>query len=265
MYIDSHCHLNDEAFDLDLDDVLKRCDELDRILLICLSKDDFYKALKIKEKNPKIDISIGIHPEDIDTYQDKLTLEELEDILINYPFIKAIGEIGLDYHYEKESALRQKELFIKQILLAKKYHKPISVHSRDAIKDTFDIMKEYKCDGVLHCFSGSTEMAEEFIKLGYYISFGGVLTFKNAKEIKEVAKIIPLDRMLIETDCPYLSPEPKRGKRNEPSYVRYTAEYLADLIKIDNDELADRLVKNYDQLFTINELRYNNYVKETKK
>ena len=161
----------------------------------------------------------------------------------------AIGEIGLDYYWEKDNHKSQQELFIKQIELAEKLNKPIIVHSRDALQDTFDIMKNYKVKGVLHSYSGSIEMAKEFTKLGYYISLAGPVTFKNAVKPKEVATLVDIDKLLIETDCPYLTPVPFRGKRNEPMYVKHTGKYIAQLRNMDEKDLQKQLCVNYDNLF----------------
>ena len=162
---------------------------------------------------------------------------------------EAIGEIGLDYHWNKENKERQKEIFSRQLILAQKLHKPVIVHSRDAIQDTYDLMKEYRNEGVMHCYSDSAEMAKEFVKLGYYISISGTVTWKNAREPLEVIRNVPLDRLLIETDCPYLTPVPKRGTRNEPSYVVYTGKKICEELGIDEEEFKKQLNENYHRLF----------------
>ena len=161
----------------------------------------------------------------------------------------AVGEIGLDYHWYKDTKEKQKELFIKQIKIANDLNKPIIVHAREALADTYEILKKYPCRGVLHCYSGSSELAKEFVKLGYYISIGGPITFKNTKEPLEVVKSVPLDKLLIETDSPYLTPVPNRGKRNEPSNVVYTATKIMDTIGVDKETFLKQINVNYDSLF----------------
>ena len=167
--------------------------------------------------------------------------------------VYAIGECGLDYHYGKDNELEQKKLFEEQIQLAIELDLPLIVHMRDATKDTFDLLSKYKGQvrGVMHCFSGSLEMAKEFIKLGFYISLGGPVTFKNAKESKKIAAELDIDKLLIETDCPYLAPVPKRGERNESSYVVYVLDEIAKLRQIDKDELEIILERNTENLFKL--------------
>ena len=160
-----------------------------------------------------------------------------------------IGEIGLEYHWVKDEEMRkkQKELFIRQIELAKKLHKPIAVHSRDAIQDTYDIMKEHQCPGLLHCFSGTKEMAKEFNKLGYYIALGGALTFKNARHAVEVAQSVDESFLLTETDCPYMAPEPVRGTRNEPSNIPYITKKMAEVRNVSVEYMASVIMDNWER------------------
>ena len=248
--LDSHCHIYDEAFKDDLDEVLNRMVEagITKTMICCCNKNEYLKAKEIKHPLIHFDLSIGIHPEDVKKMDEVMTFDELLEIA-SQDDIKAVGEIGLDYYWDKDNKDDQKDIFIKQIEIANKLNKPILVHSRDAMQDTFDIMKKYPAKGVMHCYSGSREMAKEFMKLGYYLSLGGPVTYKNANEPKEVAKIIDNDKILIETDCPYLTPVPFRGKRNEPSYVVYTGKYISELRNVDEDVFKDQLVNNYDRLF----------------
>lgn len=248
-WLDSHTHINDEAFDDDLDDVLNRMIENDvkKAMIICLNENDFNRALKIKRDGIEFDIALGIYPGDVKKMND----EEKERILelLADPRVKAVGEIGLDYYWDKDNKQDQKDMFTRQIKIAQKLNKPIIVHSRDAIQDTYDILKNNRVDGVMHCYSDSKEMAKELLKLGMYISLSGTVTFKNSKEPKEVAKIVPLDRLLIETDAPYLAPVPNRGKRNEPAFVALTGAYIAELLNIDEEILKKHINENYDSLF----------------
>ncbi len=250
-WLDSHCHILSEEFDNELDELLKRADENDvkRFLVVCCSKQEAKQASKLVDLYPQLDIATGFHPEDTD----KITKEDfvwLEEMLKSGKFT-ALGEIGLDYHWVSDNKEAQKDLFIRQIELANKYHLPVLIHTRDAMQDTFDILKTHRVEkaGIMHCYPGSYEMAKEYLKLGYYLSFAGPVTFKNAREPKEVAAKIPLDRILIETDCPYMTPVPFRGKRNEPMYVAYTGAEIARLRGIREEELKEAVSANYIRLF----------------
>ena len=248
-WIDSHCHIIDEAFSDDFDEIIKRIEEnnIERCMIVCCYDHEYDKAIALAKMDSRFDVAVGIHPSDVKKLNDDIWNKFIE--YSNNPYVKAIGEIGLDYYWDKDNKDDQKDIFIKQIEIANKLNKPILVHSRDAMQDTFDIMKKYPAKGVMHCYSGSREMAKEFMKLGYYLSLGGPVTYKNANEPKEVAKIIDDDKILIETDCPYLTPVPFRGKRNEPSYVVYTGKYISELRNVDEDVFKDQLVNNYDRLF----------------
>ena len=248
-WIDSHCHIIDEAFSDDFDEIIKRIEEnnIERCMIVCCYDHEYDKAIALAKKDSRFDVAVGIHPSDVKKLNDDIWNKFIEES--SNPYVNAIGEIGLDYYWDKDNKDDQKDIFIKQIEIANKLNKPILVHSRDAMQDTFDIMKKYPAKGVMHCYSGSREMAKEFMKLGYYLSLGGPVTYKNANEPKEVAKIIDDDKILIETDCPYLTPVPFRGKRNEPSYVVYTGKYISELRNVDEDVFKDQLVNNYDRLF----------------
>ena len=248
-WIDSHCHIIDEAFSDDFDEIIKRIEEnnIERCMIVCCYDHEYDKAIALAKKDSRFDVAVGIHPSDVKKLNDDIWNKFIE--YSSNPYVKAIGEIGLDYYWDKDNKDDQKDIFIRQIEIANKLNKPILVHSRDAMQDTFDIMKKYPAKGVMHCYSGSREMAKEFMKLGYYLSIGGPVTYKNANEPKEVAKIIDNDKILIETDCPYLTPVPFRGKRNEPSYVVYTGKYISELRNVDEDVFKDQLVNNYDRLF----------------
>ena len=247
-YLDSHCHINDESYLEDLDEVLDRMllNKVNKAMLVCVSLDDYQRTLNIKKEGIEFKKAIGVYPEytDIDETEFNKYVSLMEKC-------DAIGEIGLDYHWYKDTRDKQVELFIRQIEIANRLNKPVIIHAREALGDTYNVLKQHPCKAVLHCYSGSYELAKEFIKLGYYISIGGPVTFKNAKEPLEVAKNIPLDRLLIETDSPYLTPVPNRGKRNEPSNVVYTAKKIMEIRGIDEERFLDQINKNYDSLFKI--------------
>lgn len=254
MLLDSHAHLDDKRFDRDRDKLIRELKGNDVSLVINPGADvaSSVRAVSLAEKYDNIYAAVGVHPHDAKT-MDEDTIEILRNLAKKDKVI-AIGEIGLDYYYDNSPRDIQKKWFREQIKLAKKLKLPIIVHDRDAHKDTFDIIKEEKDEnltGVLHCYASSADMAKEYIKLGFYISFAGPITFKNAKTPKEVAKAIPLERILIETDSPYLTPEPHRGKRNDPVYVRYIAGIIAELKGITFEEVANATTKNAKELFNI--------------
>ena len=250
MWIDSHCHLNDEAYLEDLNNVLDNMliHDVRKAMLISLNLDDLNKARNINKEGIIFKRSIGVFP--TDTYE--FNKNQIEEIYQEFKKddIDAIGEIGLDYHWDKDHKDIQKELFIEQLKIAKELNKPVIIHSRDAAEDTFNILKNSGNKGVMHCYSGSKELAKEYIKIGFYISIAGPVTFKNAREPLEVIEVVPLDKLLIETDSPYLSPTPNRGKRNEPSNVRYTGEFIANHLGIDVEEFKKIMENNYDMLFS---------------
>ena len=251
--IDTHSHLFEEDFDIDRDDCVKRCKEfnINKVIIVGF---DYYTNRKAQEMAKKYDIfypTAGIHPEYANKdYNEKFN--ELKDFIKNNK-VYAIGECGLDYYWSVEFKEEQKILFEMQINLAIENDLPIIIHCRDAIKDTYDILSKYKgrIKGVMHCYSGSLEMAYEFIKLGLYISLGGPVTFKNAKEPKRVAKNISIDNLLIETDCPFLTPVPYRGKRNESSYVRFVCDEIAKIKGMTSKEVEDITEANAIKLFRI--------------
>lgn len=245
-YIDTHAHIFSEEFKEDFDDVVNRAKNAGvyRMMIITTEENEALRAIEFAKKDPfHYQVAYGIHPEYVrEVTQEKL--QKLEEI-ISMPEITAVGEIGMDLHFESDTRDAQKELFITQIELAKKYHKPILVHSRDAMQDTFDIMKAHHTDGLLHCFSGSAEMAVEFTKLGYYIALGGAATFKNARHALEVCKAIDSSYLLSETDCPYMAPVPVRGTRNEPSNIPYIVDVLAKTREISIEDMANIIDVNY--------------------
>lgn len=249
-WVDSHCHLTDESFLSEIEDIIKRAQDNNVVRFLCVATNlkEARTALNLKERF-NLDLAVGFHPEDANDITDDDFLQ-LEELLKTGDFV-AVGEIGLDYHWVSDNKDNQKNLFLKQMQMADRLNLPVLIHSRDASRDTFEIIKENKVKrcGVLHCYSGSIEMAREYIKLGYYISLAGPVTFKNAEVPKEVAKEIPMDRILIETDCPYMTPVPYRGQRNEPMYVKYTGMQVAELKGISDEELQRAVCLNYSSLF----------------
>ncbi len=254
MLIDSHAHLDDRRFDRDRDEIIRSLKEAGVELVINPGADvsSSIKAVALAEKYPNIYAAVGVHPHDAKT-MDENTIDLLRSFTKREKVV-AIGEIGLDYHYDNSPRDIQRKRFKEQLDLAKEVGLPVIIHSRDAAGDTFEILKEAQdgtLEGVLHCYSGSVEMAMEYVKLGFYISLAGPVTFKNARVSREVAKAVPIDRLLIETDAPYLTPEPYRGKRNEPVYVRYVAGTIAEVRGMTFEELASKTAENTKRLFSI--------------
>ncbi|MEA1974590.1 MAG: TatD family hydrolase [Bacillota bacterium] len=254
MLFDSHAHISDEKFDNDRDEVINRAKEngIKFIMNPGVELESSKKAIDLSEKYEMIYAAVGFHPHEVKNMDD--TMLSLIESLAKKAKVKAIGEIGLDYYYDHSPRKVQKEWFIKQIRLAKKIKLPIIIHDRDANLDTMTILKNedaFENGVLLHCFSGSVELAKEYIQLGAYISLAGPVTFKNAVKPKEVAKIVPLDKILIETDSPYLSPEPKRGKRNESSYVEYVCNQIAILKEVSFDVVANATYENAKRFFKI--------------
>ncbi|WP_444685773.1 TatD family hydrolase [Alkalicoccus luteus] len=254
MLIDTHVHLNADQFADDVDDVIRRAQEagINKMVVVGFDTKTINLAMELIETYPFLYAAVGWHPVDaVDFDDDKLAwLEELT----RHPKVVAVGETGLDYHWDKSPHDVQKEAFRKQIALAKKVKLPLIIHDREAHEDITAILREEEAaeaGGIMHCFQGDEEMAKACLDMNFYISFGGPVTFKNAKLPKEVAKIVPDDRLLIETDAPYLAPHPYRGKRNEPAYVRLVAEQLAELRGITYEELAAQTTKNAETLFRL--------------
>ncbi|WP_433746089.1 TatD family hydrolase [Falsibacillus pallidus] len=255
MLFDTHVHLNAEQFEEDLEEVIGRAKDagVEKMVVVGFDRPTINKAMELVETYDFLYASVGWHPVDaIDmTEEDLKWIEELSA----HPKVVALGEMGLDYHWDKSPKDIQKEVFRKQIRLAKKVKLPIVIHNREATQDIVDILKEENAGevgGIMHCFSGSAETAKECIDMNFYISLGGPVTFKNAKKPKEVAVEVPMDRLLIETDCPYLAPHPNRGKRNEPAYVKLVAEQIAELKGMEFEEVAKKTTENAKKLFGIN-------------
>lgn len=250
---DTHAHYDDEAFDEDREEVLKQIQEAGVIgVLNCAcSRKSLSTTNELTLKHDFIYGALGIHPSDAYDYNEEVKAEIIEKVNYNKKIL-AIGEIGLDYYWDENPDREiQKQVFRAQMELAKELNLPVVIHDRDAHKDTLDIMKEYpEVKGIVHCFSGSVEFAKECVKLGYYIGITGVVTFKNAKKIIEVVEAIPLDKLLVETDCPYMAPVPNRGKRNKSDYIEHIIEQMAEIKKIDAIELNIKLNSNFNRLIS---------------
>lgn len=248
--IDSHCHL--DYFD-DLDSIIERAKEqkIQKIVTIGTQIDDFSRLSSICVRYPDyVNMTIGVHPDNvfgIETYALDNTFKNMKE-----DYVIGVGEIGLDYHENPDSCVKnyQKKIFEYQLYLAEHYNKPVCIHTRSAIHDTLDIIKNFPMNcGVFHCFCENVEVAKQVLDYGYLISLSGIVTFKNAQLVHDVAKFIPLDRLLIETDAPYLAPVPYRGKRNEPSYVRWTGEAIAYLKGISPRRVFKQTTENFNILF----------------
>jgi len=280
MLIDSHCHIDGEAFDADRDDVIQRAHDAGVVAMLNVGtgdphSNDFRKAVSVAEKYENVFASVGVHPHDAKLYDDKAE-EHLIDLARSKKVV-AWGEIGLDYYYDHSPRDVQREVFRRQIRVAKDLNLPVIIHSRDANEDTVAILAEEftiidsgtKTDvktevsgitdnwqlntdnwpGVMHCFGGTPEMAKELMDLGFFISFAGNVTFKKAEELREAARVVPIDKLLVETDCPFLTPVPFRGKRNEPAFVVHTAAFLAAFFGVSLDLVAEQTSRNFQKLF----------------
>lgn len=248
---DTHSHYTDDAYNNDRDSLLTEIfdKEVSYIIECATDYDSSVKALKSSEKFDNIYVALGIHGLDAKRAY-RTDFEKIKPLFENKKVV-AVGEIGLDYHYEKESRNIQIECFKSHLSLANELNLPVIVHDREAHQDTFYLIKEYNSRGIIHCYSGSVEMAKEYIKLGLYIGIGGAVTFKNAKTIKEVAKIIPIENIVLETDCPYMTPEPYRGKRNRSDYIKFVAQKIADIKNMDAQEVINICTENAKSLFNI--------------
>lgn len=252
MLFDTHTHLDDEKFDTDRDELIESFKSEGLTLLVNIGADmkTSEASVKLAEKYDFIYATVGVHP----NVTGNMTEEDLARLkeLAHHEKVVAIGEIGLDYHYDEPDPEIQKEWFRKQLILAKELNLPYVVHDRDAHADVLEIIKEVGyTNGVMHCFSGSAEMAKEVTKMGMYVSIAGQVTFKNAPKVQAVAQTVPLDKLLIETDSPYLTPEPFRGKRNNSAYVRYTAEKIAELRGKTLEEIAKVTMENGKRFYNI--------------
>ena len=252
-FFDSHAHYNDEKFEEDRDELIKEIykNGVTKIINAGYSLESSKKALKIASNYDFMYTTAGISPNDIDNFEES-NLNEIENLAKNKKVV-AIGEIGLDYHWNTENKELQKHVFIAQIEIANKLNLPIVIHTREAIYDTLDILKSNKCNqkGVFHCCPLNVDLVREGLKLGFYISFAGPITFKNSKNADEIIKMVPLNKMLIETDSPYLSPEPLRGKRNDSRNLKYIAQKIADIKVMNLEEIVNTTYNNAKEIFKI--------------
>lgn len=248
---DSHSHYDDEKFDGDRDELIKSLADKGVIGIIHAATDleSSRRGIEFTKKYDNFYTSVGVHPECVENLEDNY-IAQLEK-LIDENRVVAIGEIGLDYYWTKDTREKQIKVFENQLILAQKKNLPVIIHSRDATKDCMDLLKKYKPKGVVHCFSGSAETAKEILKIGMYLSFTGVLTFPKSEKAKSALEVIPADRLLFETDCPYMAPVPMRGKRCDSSMIAYTAQKAAEIKGIDIQELLNITKENVERLFNI--------------
>ena len=254
MIFDTHAHYDDEQFDVDRDALLRGMAEqnVGTIINVGASLEGCRRSVELSHQYPFIYAAVGVHPDEVGDLNEE-SFARLRETARTEEKVVAIGEIGLDYHWDVQPHEVQQHWFVRQMELADELDLPIAVHSRDAAKDTFDLIAARGKDqrGVIHCYSYSPEMAQEYVKLGYHIGLGGVVTFKNAKKAKETARQIPLERILLETDCPYMAPTPFRGKRNNSAYIDYVAQEIADLKGISKEEVIAVTEENAKKIFAI--------------
>lgn len=272
MLIDSHCHIDGEQFDADRGEVVRRAKDVGVAAMLNVGtgdphSDDFRRAVAVTERYENVFASVGVHPHDAKLYDDRAE-DHLIELARSSEKVIAWGEIGLDFYYDHSPRDVQIEVFRRQIRTARDLNLPIIIHSRDADDETVAILKE-ECSeetenvklktengmfrgGIMHCFGGTPEMAAELMKLGFLISFAGNVTFPKAENLREAAQVVPLDKLLIETDCPFLTPVPHRGKRNEPAFVVHTAQFLADFYGMELTQLSDQTTRNFLDFFHLN-------------
>jgi TatD DNase family protein len=258
MYIDSHAHIEGKEFDADREAVIQRALDAGVETIVCVGNgevaaDSHAAAFRLAEHYPFIYTTVGVHPHEARLFDDNLYAQLMK--LSEHPKVIAWGEIGLDYHYDNSPREVQREAFRKQLRMARERGLPVSIHTREAEADTLAILdEEWKgsgLGGVIHCFTGTPAFAAAAVDLGFYVSFSGVVTFKKAEELRETARSLPLDRVLIETDSPFLAPIPYRGRRNEPAYVVETARAIAELRGVAAQEIGRATSENFDRLFFI--------------
>jgi TatD DNase family protein len=249
--VDSHCHLDDRQFDSDRDEVIQRARAAGVTRLVAIGTGegppDLEAAIRLAERYPFIYATIGVHPHDA-SKASPAAFDHLRE-LAAYMKVVAVGEIGLDYHYDFSPRDVQREVFAKQLALAEEAGKPVVIHTREAWDDTLSILRErWRGGGIMHCFTGGPREAQEALALGFHLSFGGVLTFPKAESNRQAARLIPEDRLLVETDSPYLAPVPRRGKRNEPAFVVETAKKLAEIRGTTVEDIASVTTRNFERL-----------------
>jgi len=259
MLIDSHCHIDSDSFDMDRDDVVQRAKDAGVAMMLNIGTgdphaDDYRRAVAVAEKYENVFASVGVHPHDAKLYDDAAEKHLTE--LAKSEKVIAWGEIGLDFYYDHSPRDVQREVLRRQIRTARELDFPIIIHSRDADGETVEILTE-ECagdnfrGGIMHCFGGTASMAEALMQIGFLISFAGNVTFKKADNLRDAARVVPMDKLLIETDCPFLTPVPFRGKRNEPAFVEHTARFLADFYDVEFDTLAEQTTRNFLDFFRL--------------
>lgn len=260
-FVDAHAHITDERFE-NVDEIVENAKEkgVDKIVCSAFNMPSSVKALDLAKKYSNVFANVGFHPENVEEFDDNNSISNLENLAKNKKVV-AIGEVGLDYHFFEgktdDEILRlknkQKEIFVKQINLANKLGLPIVVHSRDAMGDTLEILKRnpVKKESLMHCYGGSIESAKILINMNFVFSFGGVVTFNNAKNVREVVQNLPIEKILLETDCPYMTPVPFRGQRNEPKNVVYVADMISKIKGVSIEEVAEVTTKNAERVFGI--------------
>jgi TatD DNase family protein len=256
--VDSHCHLDHQQFHGDVEGLLERAAAAGVGHFLTIGTADGPPALdvaiRLAERFPNVWATVGVHPHDA-SKADARTFDELR-ALAKHPKVVAIGEIGLDYHYDFSPRPLQSEVFLEQMRVAQEAGKPVIIHTREAWADTIAALKG---PGILHCFTGDADQAREAIALGFHLGFGGVLTFPKSDSVREAAAIVPENRLLLETDCPYLAPIPFRGKRNEPAYMAHTARKLAEVRGVTEDTIAQATTRNFEELFGLRASKLNSY------
>jgi len=260
MLVDSHCHIDGEQFDVDRDDVIRRAEAAGVELMLNIGtgdphSDDFRRAVSVAERFDNVYVALGVHPHDAKLYDDSAE-DHLLQLIDSSNKVIAWGEIGLDFYYDHSPRDVQINVFRRQIRKARERNLPIIVHSRDADEETVDILTQ-ECagadfrGGIMHCFGGTPAMAQKLTAMGFLISFAGNVTFKKAENLRDAARVVSLDKLLVETDCPFLTPVPLRGKRNEPAFVAHTARFLAELKEVTFDQLAASTTDNFFRLFQL--------------
>jgi hydrolase, TatD family len=258
--IDSHCHIDGEAFDSDRDDVVLRAREAGIAAMLNVGtgnphNGEIERAVRTAERYENVFAAVGVHPHDAKLYDDEAE-KHLIGLIESSDKVIAWGEIGLDFYYDHSPREVQREVFRRQLRAARRLNLPVIIHSREADEETVEILTE-ECSGadfrggVMHCFGGTAETAEKLLKLGFLISFAGNVTFKKAENLREAARVVPLEKLLVETDCPFLTPVPLRGKRNEPAFAVHTAKFLAEFYGIEVEKLAERTTRNFLDFFAV--------------
>jgi hydrolase, TatD family len=253
MLFDTHAHYDDKRFDKDRQELLGTMKEngVGTIVNVSASIESWQDTLSLTKEYDMMYGAIGVHPSEVKNLTDD-KFEEMKTFFANEKIV-AVGEIGLDYYWDTTFKEVQEKWFVKQLELAKSQDLPVNIHSRDAVEDTLRIMRQYAdgISGIIHCYSYSKEVAKEYVNMGYYLGIGGVVTFQNAKKLKEVVQVIPLENLVLETDCPYLAPEPNRGKRNISNYLKYVAQEIANIKQISTEEVIAQTEQNARKVYRL--------------